>query len=454
MTMTKTKQTVAVTAHPLNSINSNRQEKGFTLIELMIAILIGAVLLIGILNLFSNASKMNRVQNGLARLQENGRFAMLMVKNDVSLTGNQYCANISVKDPYVKYDPLTFDPAQGAGYRPRALEVWSDTLTGGLPDKTQVSTNAPVPGGSDNPYPLDPGYFIRGHECSSGSCVPAIGSPGADMTNGGSSPVPSVGTSAGSRLANTDVLTVRYFVKGLRMSGDGSVTGNTSSLPVIPDTAIPFATGDFAIVANCLNASVMPVEGASGSTISTTGSAGKFFSDANDSRVYNMNNPASFRTVSYYVGLKSDPNDPSRLIPGLYRSVNGNSEEIVEGVDALDILYGVQKMDGTTAYLTADQIDSAGTANCTAAPDFKRNGITATNGPGCLWRSVFSVEIHALLNTVNPVALDSDNTAELNFQYSGNPAWSTPGDLPLGTAGGNMYRREFTMTVPIANYSL
>jgi len=111
-------------------------------------------------------------------------------------------------------------------------------------------------------------------------------------------------------------------------------------------------------------------------------------------------------------------------------------------------------MDGTTDYLTADQIDSAGTANCTAAPDFKRNGITAVNGPGCLWRSVFSVEIHALMNTVNQVALDSDNTSELNFQYSGNPAWTAPADLPLGTAGGNMYRREFLITVPIANYSL
>jgi type IV pilus assembly protein PilW len=432
----------------------NTQNAGFTLIELMIAILIGAVLLIGIVNLFSNASRMNRVQNGLARLQENGRFAMLMAKNDVSMTGNQYCANISVKDPYIKYDSATFDPAQGAGYRPRALEVWSDTLYGGLPDKTQVSTSTPVPVGSDNPYPLDPGYFIRGHECSSGTCVPSLNSPGADLTNGGSSPVPAVGTTAGSRLANTDVLTVRYFVKGLRLAGDGNVTGgNTSTFPVISDPAIPFNTGDFAIVANCLRASVMPVEGASSGVVTATGGAGKLYSDGNDSRIYNLNNPASFRTVTYYIGLKTDPNNSSRVIPGLYRSVNGTSEEIVEGVDALDIIYGVQKMDGTTAYLTADQIDAAGTADCTAAPDFKRNGIAATNGPGCLWRSVFAVEIHALLNTVNPVATDSDNSSELNYVYTGNPSWTSPGDLPL-TGQGNMYRREFTITVPIANYSL
>ncbi len=430
-----------------------RYGHGFTLIELMIAILIGAVLLIGILNLFNNASKMNRVQNGLARLQENGRFAMLMMKNDAALTGNQYCANISIKDPYIKYDPTTFDPAVGAGYRTRALNVWSDTLTGGLPDKALVATSAPVPGGADNPYPLDPAYFIRGHECSSGTCVPSLSSAGADLTNGGASPVPPVGTSAGNRLANTDVLTVRYFVRGLRMNGDGSSSGNTSTLPVVPDPDITFNAGDFAVVSNCLEASVMPVQGASSGAITATGGNGNLFSDANDSRVYNLNDPDSFRTVTYYVGLKTDPNDATRLIPGLYRSVNGNSQELVEGVDALDILYGVQNMDGSVAYLTADQIDSAGTNLCTAAPDFKRNGISATNGPGCLWRSVFAIEIHALMNTVNSVALDSDNATELNFQYAGNPAWSTPADLPLSTPG-NMYRREFTITVPVANYSL
>ncbi len=434
-------------------LGASRLAGGFTLIELMIAILIGAVLLVGILNLFNNASRTNRVQNGLARLQENGRFAMLMMKNDIAMTGNQYCANISIKDPYVKFDPAVFDPSKGAGYRSRALIVWSDSLVGGLPGKTAVATTSPIPSGAQNPYPLDVAYFLRGHECSNGACIPDFGAPGADLTDNGVSPIPPVGTAAGNRLANTDVLTVRYFVNGLRMSGDGSASGNTSTLPVASDPDITFSTGDFAVVANCLAAAVMPVQSVGSGVLTLTGGAGSLFSDANDSRVYNLNDPDSFRTVSYYVGLKTDPNDSSRLIPGLYRSVNGNSEEIVEGVDALDIRYGVQKMDGTTAYLTADEIQSAGTFNCTAPPDFKRNGISAANGPGCLWRSVFAVEIHALMNTVSQVALDSDNSSELNFQYSGNPAWTTPNDLPLGSAG-NMYRREFTITVPIANYSL
>ena len=54
--------------------------RGLSLIEMMIAIVIGMLLTAGIITLFSNVSGTNKVQDGLARLQENGRFAMRIVE--------------------------------------------------------------------------------------------------------------------------------------------------------------------------------------------------------------------------------------------------------------------------------------------------------------------------------------------------------------------------------------
>jgi type IV pilus assembly protein PilW len=55
--------------------NTSRQ-KGLTLIEIMIALLLGAFLIGGVMQIFVNARQTYRMQQVLSRLQENGRFAM------------------------------------------------------------------------------------------------------------------------------------------------------------------------------------------------------------------------------------------------------------------------------------------------------------------------------------------------------------------------------------------
>ena len=55
---------------------ANSSQRGFTLIELMIAMLIGVFLMAGIIQIFISAKQGYRLQENLSRLQENGRFAM------------------------------------------------------------------------------------------------------------------------------------------------------------------------------------------------------------------------------------------------------------------------------------------------------------------------------------------------------------------------------------------
>ena len=72
--------------------NSACKQQGLTLIELMITVLLSSFLLLGILQIFISSNSSDRVNSALARLQENGRIALDMLKHDLRRTGYQGCA--------------------------------------------------------------------------------------------------------------------------------------------------------------------------------------------------------------------------------------------------------------------------------------------------------------------------------------------------------------------------
>ena len=59
--------------------------RGFTMIELMIALLISTLLTVAILNLFTASNRSYKETNRAARLQENARFAIHALKQDLTL---------------------------------------------------------------------------------------------------------------------------------------------------------------------------------------------------------------------------------------------------------------------------------------------------------------------------------------------------------------------------------
>ncbi len=67
------------------------KQSGFSLIEIMIALLIGLFLLGGILQFFSASQQTYRMQSNLARLQENGRFALDFLVHDIRMLGYWGC---------------------------------------------------------------------------------------------------------------------------------------------------------------------------------------------------------------------------------------------------------------------------------------------------------------------------------------------------------------------------
>jgi|GEM_PF-1095414 len=68
-----------------------KTQLGLSLIELMVALLISTILLLGVLELFGSSSKTQRSATAVARLQENGRLAMDLIAHEARRTGFYGC---------------------------------------------------------------------------------------------------------------------------------------------------------------------------------------------------------------------------------------------------------------------------------------------------------------------------------------------------------------------------
>ena len=82
-----------------------RLQGGFTLVELMVAMLISLLLMGGVIQVFSSSSKSYRNHEGLSRIQENGRFAMEFLTREIRMADFWGCAN-TVSKVANNLDPL------------------------------------------------------------------------------------------------------------------------------------------------------------------------------------------------------------------------------------------------------------------------------------------------------------------------------------------------------------
>lgn len=72
-------------------LNMIKQQKGLSLIELMIAVALGIFISAGMVSIFTNSSQNYRVNENMSRLQENTRFAMLFLARDIRATDYRAC---------------------------------------------------------------------------------------------------------------------------------------------------------------------------------------------------------------------------------------------------------------------------------------------------------------------------------------------------------------------------
>ncbi|MDC8015652.1 PilW family protein [Tahibacter soli] len=414
-----------------------RRKTGFSLIELMVAMILGLLVSAGIVALFTTTSRTNLVQNGLARMQENGRYVISRIASDLRMTSAQYCSNTSVGDA------VSTPNGVQAPLRAPMLHIRNFTF----PDWSGGNLS----GGAS--VALSPRYFMQGYDCDGSGCRPAT--PSVPTT------IPVPGTADGNRVRGSDVLTVRY----LRNPGwfVSRCDFASKAMTVAPDalsTPLSVRNGDAVLVSDCSNANVFtaqvagnvitPSSLATGAEIRCPASA-----SINDPRVVDgdprlFNFTKDFVSVTYYLKVRTDgdPDHPGRVVPVLMRRESDGEggmreQEIAEGVERLDFLYGVEDAAGRIAFLNAGEVQ--GFTNCPAAP----SGVAVE--AGCGWRSVKSIEVHLLLNTVGDVGVAEVDTS-YRYGIDGPEIRTPPATLPSGLPAGRMMRREFVAQVTARNF--
>jgi len=80
----------------MNKFSINIKQQGMTLIEIMIALLLGVLLLAGVIQVFLSSNQTYRMQENMSRVQENGRFAMDFISRDIRMADYLGCLRSGV----------------------------------------------------------------------------------------------------------------------------------------------------------------------------------------------------------------------------------------------------------------------------------------------------------------------------------------------------------------------
>jgi type IV pilus assembly protein PilW len=450
-----------------------RAVRGVTLIELMVAMLLGLLVAGGIITIFLSTSNSNRVQTQLARMQEDGRFAIGQLNDDLAMTGGFYCNNTggiaTSSTSNVFLDGL------------RAPKIYANNFLS-LPALFENTTNWGATSGK-NTYPVAPTaaytmpsfMYMRGYNCTgSSACTPI---PVAFL--GGT--LNTAGTAVGNRVLGTDVLTVRYLnsSRGWRLGATSTVQANADGtlkqINLSPATGEPSMSqfkSSMALMADCSTAQVFAVSGATTSTLtpdpSKNFSAPLALQPQSAPRLYDFIN--DMQNVTYYVQVVTDDGTATGVKTGaLMRRVNGTTvsvpdQELIRGVERLTFRYGVEDTSGGVRFLTADQVDSRNNGAITCPPTVASTNLTTTD-PGCLWRAVKSIEVSILLSS--QVTMPNLTTPETAFLYTPDTASGTPAPvypteastaklaIQPSTQGfdNKRLRRQLTSLVMVRNYN-
>lgn len=312
---------------------------GFSLIELLVATAIGSLVTLLIATVFANNSKTNEVSQASNEVQEQAAVALDMLQRDLRMAGYSGCNS---------------NRMLGSG----AL----------------VNTSAAPTG-----YLDAVGAYLQGHEGSGAGFDPAAP---AEVT--GASPAP---------IDSFDAVTVRIpAAEPVALSG--TMGSATATIPVY--STADYAVGTRALISDCAQSAAFVVTGTAGGLIHA---AGALNATADLGRAYGIDaSVVPMQTITYYVGSSSYA--PLGTEQSLWRRVNtaGTSEEVAEGVEEFQLLYGIDTNDDRSAdvFDTADNVAD--------------------------WSQVIAVRASLLLHSKSPNAARNPQSFDFNGQTDVVPA--------------------------------
>jgi type IV pilus assembly protein PilW len=327
------------------------RQTGLSLIELMIAMVVGLILFAGALSIFISSRQSYGINTAIGHVQENGRFALDYIYNDARMAGYMGCATSAQMVNYlnpVAGSNLAYDFTTGlTGYE----------YTGTAPNDT---------------YPVSP-------------AIPSE-NPNPDNNTGDWSPILD-STLQNLVIPGTDVLLVR-FSQGVDpvyiTSIPGSPSPNSPSADFNINTNGGLQAGQLLVITNCLSAVVLQATQINGGGTNVVHNTGNSVTPGNaiqglPSAYVGAQVMLSPTTVVFFIGKGADKS------PALFQAVTDTSqpngfsyEELVPGVEDMQVLYGVD----TTGNHSPTEYDTAA-------------AVAAANE----WSNVVSVRISLLVRS-------------------------------------------------------
>ena len=308
---------------PSTSVSLQAHQKGLSLVELMIALALGLLLTLGVTQVYLSGNATYRQTQSMSYAQESTRFVSAILKPDLRSAGSFGCLaamgrNLNqVVENRLNAGPVV-PPAQ-------ALQGWEFNNTGPNDNVTLAEL---------------------------------IDTPAAGSWRSGTVGTPLPAALAGAVITNSDVLIVNalsFIDQPVNaVSGGGQLTLADES--DVPANRVVLATAE-----DCSEGELFQkVDGAGASTITMAGGGGN---PGNDGTNFNNTNYGpqtrvyEFVSTAFYIGQGTNGE------PALFRRLMTPlqpPQELVSGVETLQILYGVNTAGSTTAdiYIPADQVDN------------------------------------------------------------------------------------------------
>ena len=141
---------------PIDSSHRERspitRQRGVSLIELMVGILIASILMLGMYQIFMASRVTFQMQEGLSRVQENGRFAMDYLQRNVRMVGFLGCGsdvgrfNQATFVNHLALASGSMPTTTGNEYRfQRPIEAYTAGSMTATPDFTAIAASATPP---------------------------------------------------------------------------------------------------------------------------------------------------------------------------------------------------------------------------------------------------------------------------------------------------------------------
>lgn len=281
---------------------------GFTLVELMIAIAISTILMLGVSQMFVVSRHSYNLDNGLARAQENARFAVHTMSEDIRMAGYIGCRANRIANTLNNTTNWMFD-------FDTPLHGWDGSATGTIPFPTEFASKA-VAG-------TDAIVVLRGDNTQ--YKVVSSNSYSAQIT---------LTSSAG--LTQSDIVMVSDCDQASIFQITSTVSSNTITHSANSGTVTP---------GNCTKGLGSPVP----SPCTAIG---------NNHDYKGTGSLMKMKATAYYIGTSTSGTGNALFSMSMDKGIAAPAVELAEGVEDMQILYG-EDTDGdglANRYVTADKV--------------------------------------------------------------------------------------------------